>query len=106
MNEDNKKLTLQEIININNALTILSNNGVGFKDVKVSFSLALLKSDIVSIVDTFVKVTNNDSEADTKSLLKTTHSIKVPEIILSIFETCSGDVPLIVFELLSKYITK
>ena len=106
------KVKLEEIIKITNGLNIITNAGVGIKDVKLAFDLALFKGEAEKLVKAFqeamtaFKGTEEEKTKEGDTLLKREHEINLPEIKLSTFEGSSVEVPLIAFDYLRDYIKK
>jgi hypothetical protein len=106
------KLKLEEVIKITNGLNIISNAGVGIKDVVLAFEISMFKKDAEALVTSFqeamqsAKGTEKAKENQGNELIQKEYEIQLPEIKLSAFADSKVEVPLIAFDYLREYITK
>jgi len=105
-------MTLGDILKVVGGLNILTNAGVGFKDVELSFAIAQFKSAAGKLNESLQEVlkglegTDEEKEVEVKVLLDKEYEIEMPEIKLSSLKESQKEIPLVAFDYLQDYITK
>jgi len=107
-----EKITLDEIIKLNRGLNVLTNSGIGFKDIELSFELSLFKSESTKHIEAFqavvkeLKGTEEEKNTEVEVLLEKVYELKAPIITLKALKTSEKEIPLLAFDYLSEFITK
>ena len=107
-----KTMTLGEILKVVGGLNILTNAGVGFKDVELSFGIAQFKAEAGKLNDSLQEVlkglegTDEEKNDEIKVLLDKEYEIELPTITLDNLKTSEKEIPLVAFDYLQEYIIK
>jgi hypothetical protein len=107
-----KKITLEKIIKFNNGLNVITNAGVGFKDIELSFDISVFKAESLKLVTAFQEVvktlkgTDKEKEAEIEILLKKEYEINAPVLKLDAIKTSEKEIPLVAFDFLHEFMTK
>jgi len=107
-----KKITLEKIIKYNNGLNVITNAGVGIKDVELSFDLSVFKAESLKLVTAFqdvvkeLKGTDKEKEKEIEVLLQKEYAIEAPELKLSALKESEKEIPLVAFDFLHEFMTK
>ena len=102
------KLTIGDLMGITAGLNTLSNSGVSFSSMKLSFELAKFKKDSQNTIEAF-KEANDGKEVkkeELDALLAEETELKFPKVTIKDLESATGDVPLLAFDYLIDYIEK
>lgn len=107
-----KKITLEKIIKFNNGLNVITNAGVGFKDVELSFDISVFKAESLKLVTAFQEVvktlkgTDKEKEKEIEVLLQKEYAIDTPVLKVSALKGTEKEIPLVAFDFLHEFMTK
>lgn len=107
-----EKIKLEQIIKYVNGLNIMTNAGVGIKDVEVAFDISLFKVEGTKLLESFqevaktVKGKEEEKEAKLRVLLDKEYEIELPAITLDLLKDSKEEIPLVVFDYLQGLIKK
>ncbi len=110
--KNTEKLSLEGIIKYNNGLNVLTNQGIGFKDVGLSLDLSLFKVASLPIITAYQEVVKTlkgepeEIQAAQETLVKKEYKIEVPMIPIKALQGSSKEIPLVVFDFLNAFIVK
>jgi hypothetical protein len=105
-------MTLGDIIKVTKGLNILANEGIGFKDVELSFALAQFKGESTKLQEALQEVvkgltgTDEENNIALQGLLDKKHKIDMPSIKLSAMKEATKEIPLLAFDFLKDIIVK
>jgi len=108
-----EKVTLEKIIKYNNGLNIVSNAGVGIKDIELAYDISIFKAESEKLVKAFQEVAGDVKEKDEKKkaaavqvLLDKEYEIEMPKLTIEALKESTKEIPLVAFDYLHEFMTK
>ena len=108
-----EKITLEKIIKYNNGLNVITNAGVGIKDLELAYDISIFKSESEKLVKAFQEVAGEVKEKDEKKktdaiqvLLDKEYEINVPKLTVATLKESEKEIPLVAFDYLHEFMTK
>lgn len=106
-----EKITLEKIIKYNNGLNIISNAGVGIKDLELAFDISIFKAESEKLVKAFQETTTEikdkeKKETEIQKLLDKEYEMEVPKLTVATLKESTKEIPLVAFDYLHEFMTK
>ena len=107
-----EKITLEKIIKYNNGLNVITNAGVGIKDLELAYDISIFKSESEKLVKAFqevaatIKGKEKEKADETQKLLDKEYEIEVPKLTIAALKESEKEIPLVAFDYLHEFITK
>lgn len=107
-----EKFTLEKIIKYNNGLNVITNAGVGIKDLELAYDISIFKSESEKLVKAYQEVAKDIKGKDEakavelQKLLDKEYEISVPKLTIAALKESEKEIPLVAFDYLHEFITK
>lgn len=101
-----EKTSLKKILTVNSGLNVIVNEGIGFKDINLTFELSLFRKEVEDLTKAFQEASRDAKPEEVEKLLKKEYEIKLPVIKLDQLKQATKEIPLLAVDLLRDCITK
>lgn len=107
-----EKVKLEKIIKYTNGLNILTNAGVGIKDIELAYDISVFKSESEKLVKAFQEIAKKEEGTDEKKeaayavLLAKEYSIAIPKLTVAALKESEKEIPLLAFDFLHEFMKK
>ena len=107
-----EKIKLEKIIKFNNGLNVVTNAGVGIKDIELAYDISVFKSESEKLVKAFqevaaeVKGSDKKKEAAIQVLLQKEYEIEMPVLTIAALKESAKEIPLLAFDFLHEFMKK
>ena len=107
-----EKIKLEKIIKFNNGLNVVTNAGVGIKDIELAYDISVFKSESEKLVKAFqevaaeVKGSDKKKEAAIQVLLQKEYEIGMPVLTIAALKESEKEIPLLAFDFLHEFMKK
>ena len=107
-----EKVKLEKIIKYNNGLNVITNAGVGIKDIELAYDISVFKSESEKLVKAFqevaatVKGSEKKKDAEVAVLLQKEYEIEMPVLTIAALKESEKEIPLLAFDFLHEFIEK
>lgn len=107
-----EKITLEKIIKYNNGLNVITNAGVGIKDLELAYDISIFKSESEKLVKAFqevaegIKGKEKEKTEGVQKLLDKEYEIEVPKLTVATLKESEKEIPLVAFDYLHEFMTK
>ena len=111
-NMEKKTMTLNQIIRLYNGLNVITNAGVGIKDLQKAFDFSIYKAEADKLYKAFTEAASKaegdeaSKQKEMNELLTKEYEIEVPSISLDDFKDSQVEVPLVAMDYLQEFITR
>lgn len=107
-----EKIKLEQIIKYNNGLNVITNAGVGIKNIELAYDISVFKSESEKLVKAFqeaaatIKGSEKKKDAEVAVLLNKEYEMELPTLSIAILQESEKEIPLLAFDFLHEFMKK